>query len=350
MNDSTNTTPNDEASRGDALPDPALPVRAVIALREAYGANRDLPASTDAVVLRQLFERRRREDARRRTMWSLQFAAVLGLVATVVYIGNRGRDEARTIAAATPADRAAPERAATLAESGPMSAPRSASRVETFGAAAQPAGVTILDAYRLARKVDGKGFISSGERVPDATEVDEIVARVVESDVDSLRSAAEGDGFLDARPESRAEVSRSAPTRVVSYDIKLDTGSRALAAFQIELELSAPDTAQVTGFWMRGGSHPALQRAPFFNKSIAKQLKAKPGTRVRIPLANFDTGEDLPVGDQQVARVVLSVVGAGHPGLTARLVVAAGPEAVPIPAAVRVVERGDAEVKKDEKK
>lgn len=351
MSDPTNTTPNDETSRGDAMPDPVLPGRAVAALREAFGATRPLPASTDAVVLRTLFERRKRDDGRQRTMRSLQFAAVLGLVATAVYFGNRGREQATTIATATPAqkDRASETKAPTLAELVDKAAPRgTATALSTM---AQPAGVTILDAYRLARKVDGKGFVSSGERVPDADDVDQIVAKVVESDVSSLRlDASEVEAIPEAKPESRAEMSRMGPTRVVSYDIKLDTGSRALAAFQVELELSAPDTATITGFWMRGGNHPALQRPPFFNKSIAKQLKAKPGTRVRIPLANFDTGDDLPVGDQQVARVVLSVVGPGHPGLTARLVIAAGPEAVPIPAAVRVVERGEAEVKKDEKK
>lgn len=348
MSDHSNTTPNDEASRGDALPDPVLPVRALIALRAAYGADRPLPASTDAVVLRTLFERRKRDDARRRTMRSLQFAAVLGLVATAVYFGNRGREEAKTIAAATPTERSQGGAASKLADG---SSKRANTASESVTAAVQPAGVTILDAYRLARKVDGKGFVSSGERVPDADDVNEIVAKVIESDVSSLRlDSSDAEAIPDVKPESRAEMSRVGPTRIVSYDIKLDTGSRALAAFQVELELSAPDTATITGFWMRGGNHPALQRPPFFNKSIAKQLKARPGTKVRIPLANFDTGDDLPMGDQQVARVVLSVVGPGHPGLTARLVIAAGPEAVPIPAAVRVVERGDSEVRKDEKK
>lgn len=347
MSDQTNPTPNDEASRGDALPDPVLPGRAVSALREAYGADRPLPATTDAVVLRTLFDRRNRDAARRRTLRSLQFAAVLGLVATAVYIGNRGREQAATIAATTPKQDAGPK-ARALSEPVAKAPQRREAASDAFTTSAQPASVTILDAYRLARKVDGKGFISSGERVPDAEEVNEIVAKVIESDVSSLRAEALES---EAIPELKADRSSVVPpTRIVSYDIKLDTGSRALAAFQVELELSAPDTATITGFWMRGGNHPALQRPPFFNRSIAKQLKAKPGTKVRIPLANFDTGDDLPVGDQQVARVVLSVVGPGHPGLTARLVIAAGPEAVPIPAAVRVVERGDSEVKKDEKK
>ena len=91
----------------------------------------------------------------------------------------------------------------------------------------------------------------------------------------------------------------------------------------------------VTLIWVRGGEHPALNRQPLYN---AKRL-VNPPQRIAFNVANFDTGRDLPSGDIFVARVVLVVVGSGTPGVTARLVVAAGPEGVPIPAGLRVTER-----------
>ncbi|MBY0113159.1 MAG: hypothetical protein K2Y21_10070 [Phycisphaerales bacterium] len=370
MSDSTNTTPNDEAARGDALPDPMLPGRAVAALREAYGATRPLPASTDAVVLRTLFEQRRRSNARRSMLRSLQIAAVFGLVATTIYVGTRNREQATTLAS-TDAKSAGAKKlesgtgpassndSPTLADVGRSRAEErardTARGISAPAAPVQLAGLTILDAFRKAREVEQKRgrFVSSGQRVAEIDEVDSLVAQVVGTDKESLREADRGDADAiaeSAKPESsKADTSRVGPTRIVAYDIKLDTGSRALAAFQVEVELSAPDTAAVTGLWLRGGDHPALQRRPYFNNHITRELKNKPGSKVRIPLANFDTGRDLPTGDMLVARVVLSVVGTGHPGVTARLVVAAGPEAVAIPASVRVVERSDEEVKKDSK-
>lgn len=354
MSDHANTTPNDEAARGDAMPDPVLPRRAVAALREAYGATRPLAASTDAVVLRTLFEQRRRSNARKSVLRSLQVAAVFGLVATTVYVGTRNREQASgkdaapkggptTLATAPPAADA--RRLADAKESSRENA------AATHAAPVQLAGVTILDAFKKAREVEQKrrGFVSSGERVAEIDEVDSLVAQVVGTDRDTLRATDRSD--VEVPPEAiiKSDVGKSGPMRVISYDIKLDTGSRPLAAFQVEVELSAPDTAAVTGLWLRGGDHPALQRRPYFNNRVTRDLKNKPGSRVRIPLANFDTGGDLPTGDMLVARVVLTVVGTGHPGVTARLVVAAGPEATAIPASVRVVERGDSEIRSEVK-
>lgn len=360
MSDSTNTTPNDEASLGDALPDPVLPGRAVAALREAYGATRPLPASTDAVVLRTLFDQRRRSNARRSVLRSLQIAAVFSLVATTIYVGTRNREQATTLGAADAksaiANRAA-DSSSTLAQQPPLLAKRAekdtaneASRTVSIAAPVQLAGVTILDAFKKAREVEqkGRGFVSSGQRIAEIDEVDSLVAQVVGTDKETLR-ADRPDPEIPADAVIKTETNKAGPMRVLSYDIKLDTGSRPLAAFQVEVELSSPDTAAVTGLWLRGGDHPALQRRPYFNNRVTRDLKNKPGSRVRIPLANFDTGGDLPSGDMLVARVVLTVVGTGHPGVTARLVVAAGPEAVAIPASVRVVERGDSEVKSETK-
>jgi hypothetical protein len=356
MTDHANTTPNDEAVRGDALPDPGLPGRAVAALREAYGATRPLPASTDAVVLRTLFEQRRRSNARRSVLRALQVAAVFGLVATTVYVGTRNREQATTLGAAdtksaisskpTESSSALALQSPSLAKRAEKDAGESANHASKMAAPVQLAGVTILDAFRKAREVEqrGRGFVSSGQRVAEIDEVDSLVAQVVGTDKETLR-ADRPDPEILSDAIIKTETSKAGPMRVLSYDIKLDTGSRPLAAFQVEVELSAPDTAAVTGLWLRGGDHPALQRRPYFNNRVTRDLKNTPGSRLRIPLANFDTGGDLPSGDMLVARLVLTVVGTGHPGVAARLVVAAGPEAVPIPASVRVVERGDSEVK-----
>lgn len=378
-----------EAAAGDALPDPVLVPRALAELREAFAPSLEVSPEADARVLHTLHDYRRKK-AHSAGFWrGFQIAAVLALAASFMFYMNRRNAEmaansafARVAAEQREAAKAKEESATRLADAGvarksedlAAAAPLTTATL----ASAVPNNPTILDVLNLARRVESSpgatakrsrsGFKPTGEVVSPFEEVNELAAKVVgaePSQVPALADRASAtrvgrDGFTDESHESaersdapRFNFSPAAPvansiapapgfaqpgfseTRILSYDIMLDVGSRALAAFQIEVSMSAPDTARVTGMFIRGGDHPALQRQPLFDS----QRVARPGARTTFTIANFDTGKDLPTGDVRVARLVLITVGPGNPGVTARLVIAAGLEGVPIPAGLRVVER-----------
>ncbi len=371
--------PFDEAAEGDRLPDPVLPIRALTELRAAFGPQLSVPAEADRRVLDELHlsVKRRQRSA---SFWrGFQIAAVFAIVASLMYYGGRDRSSDRTRLPSLNDRMAAGTKEEVGKDLGSVTGGvRSASPSPTLPlAASAPAtlasNVTILDAFNLARKIENesKKFKPTGERVNEWEEVDKLAAAVIDADpaqVRELRNApalrddafaqngyADGEFSLaDAparteldgvkrvakaptadRPLSDKAITEKPGTRILSYDIMLDVGSRSLAAFQVEVSMAAPDTAHVTLIWVRGGEHPALNRQPLYN---AKRL-VNPPQHIAFNVANFDTGRDLPSGDIHVARVVLVVVGKGTPGVTARLVVAAGPEGAHIPAGLRVVER-----------
>ncbi|MBS0186751.1 MAG: hypothetical protein JSS51_01710 [Planctomycetes bacterium] len=367
-----------EAAAGDALPEPILPPRALGALRQAFAPLLEVSTEADVRVLNEL-NKSRRQIAHKAGFWrGLQIAAVLGVIASVMfYMESRRTQLAATNPLSGPIVAHQRENAARMAEKSSAASTDSVAAASPTDAGVlppAPAGVanpgaqarlawesankpvTILDAFNLARAIEQradskslrKGFQPTGERISEFDEVNRIAAAAVGAEpsqvpsledhgVDTEKDAKKASPGADARAFDRLSVSPEsvADTRILTYDVMLDVGSRSLAAFQIEISLSAPDTAHVTGLFVRGGDHPALKRQPLFD---SKRV-SRPGARTSFTIANFDTGNDLPSGDVRVARIVLVVVGKGNPGLTARLVVAAGPEGVPIPAGLRVSER-----------
>lgn len=363
-----------EAEAGNRLPDPVLAPRALAELRAAFGPSLEVNPEADLRVLNSMQSARRRKEHRAGFWRGFQIAAVLGLAASLVlYMQSRRESFAANspFAGAVAAQNRAKEKleadrsladASPSAAPAPESSPAIASRTESKAAAAAEANfafgdnnVTIVDVLNLARKAEHSsgafvrtkpngGFKPSGDVVSPFDEVNRLAAKVVgcePAQVSALtpHAAEPAPPKEEAALEARKDVARAATpngeTHILTYDIMLDVGSRDLAAFQIEISMSAPDTARVTGMLVRGGDHPALQRQPLFDS----QRVSRPGARTTFTIANFDTGKDLPSGDVRVARIVLIVVGPGHPGLTARLVIAAGAEGVPIPAGLRVVER-----------
>ncbi|MBX3390473.1 MAG: hypothetical protein KF691_13575 [Phycisphaeraceae bacterium] len=375
-----------EAALGDALPDPVLAPRALAELREAFAPSLEVSPEADARVLHTLHDYRRKK-AHSAGFWrGFQIAAVLAIVASFMFYMNRRNAEmaansafAKVAAEQREAAKAREESITHLADAGAAEKTDDLNATTPLAAAtyayAVPEKPTILDVLNLARRVENSpgatakrsrsGFKPTGEVVSPFEEVNELAAKVVgaePSQVPALADRAlaardERDAFADSSSEGaerhdapRFNFSPAMPavapapgfaqpgfaeTRILSYDIMLDVGSRALAAFQIEISMSAPDTARVTLMGVRGGDHPALQRQPLFDS----RRVSKPGSHTTFTIANFDTGKDLPTGDVRVARIVLVVVGPGNPGVTARLVIAAGLEGIPIPAGLRVVER-----------
>lgn len=363
------TNPPDQSPRdeGADLPDPVLAPRALAELRSAFAPSLEVSAEADARVLQAMYAHRRAK-AHRAGFWrGFQIAAVLAIVASFAFYMQQRREQftanspfAGAVAAQKERQKLEADRLLASASDRPLTdaaeAPLPAQPTEASFASAN--NVTILDVLNLARKAENSPaalakkskFKPSGGVISPFDEVNELAAQVVgakPADVAALSdlasSSERADNIDGLRLERRAPspASPAAPavvpgeTRILTFDIMLDVGSRPLAAFQIEVALSAPDTAHITGMFIRGGDHPALQRQPLFDS----RRVSRPGARTTFTIANFDTGQDLPSGDVRVARLVLITVGPGHPGVTARLVIAAGAEGVPIPAGLRVVER-----------
>lgn len=379
---------DEEAAAGNLLPDPVLPPRALAELRLAFKADAPVPEEADLRFLNVLNEGLQRKK-RLISFWrGFQIAAVLAIVASFMYYGAKVRDSDRTripsinernlaaqqkdsSAESSPAPTSVPPADATQA---PAAAPTPAlatlndAKTESTDHSQPTRNVTILDAFNLARRIEAAGirtsapapkrsagFTASGERISEIDEVDKLAAAAVGTNLSQVqrarrsenqpkKSEAKAEPFARAPQDGRSEVPAvradkaalaDKHVRILSYDIMLDVGSRSLAAFQVEVTMSAPDTAMVTFMGARGGEHPALQRKPFYDTDRVR----RPGSRVTFNIANFDTGRELPTGDVRVARLVLVVVGNGTPGVSAKLVVAAGPDGVPIPAGLRVAER-----------
>jgi len=373
-----------EAEAGNRLPDPVLAPRALAELRAAFGPSLQVDPEADLRVLNSMQSARRRKEHNAGFWRGFQIAAVLAMVASLIFYMQLRRENfaanspfAGAVAAQKTREKEKLEADRTLADasSHPSAHPSAASAptspaplAENKLAAAAEANyafgdnnVTIVDVLNLARKAEKSsggfvrkpkaGFKPSGDVVSPFDEVNQLAAKVVGCEpaqvsaltphvAENLALKDEAPAGLDpeARKDAARAVGAAAPngdTRILTFDIMLDVGSRDLAAFQIEISMSAPDTARVTLMGVRGGDHPALQRQPLFDS----RRVAQPGSSTTFTIANFDTGKDLPSGDVRVARIVLVVVGPGHPGVTARLVIAAGAEGVPIPAGLRVVER-----------
>lgn len=358
MADTPNQPPIDaEAQAGNNLPDSVLAPRALAELRAAFGPSLEVGPEADLRVLSALQTHRRRTEHRAGFWRGFQIAAVLGIVASVALFMQARRESFSEKGAFANLKQERDRRASDSTQ--PTTIARTDTDAGTDLAAAATAQatqatlasdghVTILDVLNLARKAEKKptplakrstGFKPSGSVISPFDEVNQLAAKVVgcePSQIPALSDHAAPKEAILSNELGRAPAPTTAgETRILSYDIMLDVGSRDLAAFQIEVSMSAPDTARVTGMLVRGGDHPALQRQPLFDS----QRVSRPGARTTFTIANFDTGKDLPSGDVLVARLVLITVGPGNPGVSARLVIAAGAEGVPIPAGLRVVER-----------
>lgn len=364
MANTPNQPPIDaEAQAGNNLPDPVLAPRALAELRAAFGPSLEVGPEADLRVLSSLQTHRRRTEHRAGFWRGFQIAAVLGIVASVALFMQARRESFAEKGAFASVKQERDRRAAESTQPAPSPAaspaPTTIARTDananaditaaptTQAMLASDGHVTILDVLNLARKAEkappppakkSAGFKPSGSVVSPFDEVKQLAGKVVgcePSQIPALsdHAATPKDPILGA--EAMRAPAPAGETRILTYDIMLDVGSRDLAAFQIEISMSSPDTARVTGKLIRGGDHPALQRQPLFDSSRV----TNPGASTTFTIANFDTGKDLPRGDVRVARIVLIVVGPGHPGVTARLVIAAGAEGVPIPAGLRVVER-----------
>ncbi len=93
---------------------------------------------------------------------------------------------------------------------------------------------------------------------------------------------------------SSAAHAEEPAARFVPVDVMVDTGGRALAAFQIELRV-VRGQAEIVG--IEGGAHPAFREPAFYDPAAL--------AGARIILAAFSTAPELPTGGGRLATVHL---------------------------------------------
>jgi hypothetical protein len=113
------------------------------------------------------------------------------------------------------------------------------------------------------------------------------------------------------------------PSSFAFVDVRVDSGTSPLAAWQIEL-VDAAGEARIVG--IEGGEHAAFRDAPYHDRRALQQG--------RVVLAAFQTDGALPTGSSRVARVHFHASGGASARWSAKLVTAAGADGRAIPATV----------------
>jgi hypothetical protein len=120
-----------------------------------------------------------------------------------------------------------------------------------------------------------------------------------------------------------ARASRVVDTKVrfAPVHVYLDSGSRALAAYQFELKATR---GQIKIVGVEGGAHTAFKDAPYYDPAAL--------TKGRIIVAAFNTGKDLPAGRTRIATLHLQITGSAEPQYKLEPMVAADADGQEIPA------------------
>ncbi len=118
------------------------------------------------------------------------------------------------------------------------------------------------------------------------------------------------------------DESRAAPT-FCSFEIFVDSGPAALAAYQIEFK-AEPGAMQIVG--IEGGDAPAFKAPPFYDPEAMQHE--------RVVIGAYSTEQALPAGKTRVARVHVMLPPGAVPNPVAVLQTAGGPSGSNIDAAV----------------
>ncbi len=126
---------------------------------------------------------------------------------------------------------------------------------------------------------------------------------------------------LAALPAQEPEV------RFVAYDVVVDTGGRALAAYQFEVSCD-DEKGKIVG--VEGGVGPHFAPAPYYDPAALRGG--------RIVVAAFTTEPDAPSGKVRVARLHMQETGRVH--YASNLVAAAQPGGARFDAKIEIVHAG----------
>ncbi len=114
-------------------------------------------------------------------------------------------------------------------------------------------------------------------------------------------------------------------SRFEAIDVFVDSGTRQLAAWQLELKSSANDV-QIVG--IEGGEHPAFAEPPYYD--------ARAMNNNRVIIAAYNTGDNLPIGRSRVARIHVQVRGPGARTWESELTTSATSDGTKIPAEISI--------------
>ncbi len=124
------------------------------------------------------------------------------------------------------------------------------------------------------------------------------------------------------------QVAKLGGTRFMAFDVFVDSGTNALAAWQLDFRATKGDV-KIVG--IEGGEHGAFKEPPHYDP------KAMQHERVR--LAAFSTAADLPHGKTRVATIHVQVTGSTEPQFTIRVEAAAQADGAKITLQAHVQER-----------
>jgi hypothetical protein len=139
-----------------------------------------------------------------------------------------------------------------------------------------------------------------------------------------------------AQQADRYETAVQQKVRFAQLHIYLDSGNRALAAYQFELKATAGRPAlakaDVKIVGVENGEHPAFKEPPYYDPAAL--------ANDRIIIAAFSTDKDLPKGRTRVTTIQLQIIGDTEPEYSLELTVAADANGNEIPAKI-TYEKGE---------
>ena len=118
--------------------------------------------------------------------------------------------------------------------------------------------------------------------------------------------------------------------RFATIDVYVDSGDKALAAWQFELS-DRRSHIQVVG--IESGEHAAFDDPPHYDREAVAQ-----GMADRIAVADFSLAgaAELPKGETRIATVHLRIEGESQPAYDIQLIAAGDAEGRPIPAQISI--------------
>ena len=116
---------------------------------------------------------------------------------------------------------------------------------------------------------------------------------------------------------------RTPNVRFASLPVYIDSGGKALAAYQFELKTTK---GQIEIVGVENGQSPAFAQPPYYDPNAL--------AHDRIIIAAFNTGKNLPTGRTRVTTLQLQIIGQTEPQYQIDLTVAADADGNKIPAEI----------------
>ncbi len=137
--------------------------------------------------------------------------------------------------------------------------------------------------------------------------------------------------MASAQDAEGVEYRTGPAVRFTTVDVYLDSGDRALGAYQFELSDST-GRAKIVG--LEGGQADAFKQPPYYDPAAL--------SKNRVIVAAFSTAKELPKGKTRIARIHMQVTGDATPEYTMKLHTAAAADGTKIKAKI-TLDQGEQE-------